>query len=168
MNNLRVGFIKKPHGLKGELKVLPLTDNLHRFKKLKKIFLSNNTNKEIDIEYTKVNKDELILKIIGVDTKEKAELLRGLDLLIPREQGVKLNQWEYYSQDIIGLEVFFENKKIGEVVDITNFGAGDLIEIQTDNNSIFYPFSKDYILSVEIDDKKIHISEYDGFFGTIK
>lgn len=166
MNYLKIGLIKKPHGLKGELKILPLTDNPERFKNLKNIYLfSNNQYVEEKIQWVKITNTEILLKLSKYNSLTEVELLRNIYLYIDKEEGEELGEWEYYSQDLIGCSVYFKDKKIGNVIDISNFGANDNILIKSENEEFFYPFLREYIEKVDIDNKKIVVNEIEGFYN---
>jgi len=165
MDYLKVGFIKKPHGLKGEFKVLPLTDDYNRFRKLKRVYLCVNGNyiqKEIDT--VKVLADEIVLKLKEYDKIEDVESLRNIYIFIERKDGAKLEEWEYYSQDIIDCDVFYQGKIIGKVIDLENFGANDNLVILFNGTEFYYPFSRNYIDRIDIDKKIVEINTFEDFF----
>ena len=101
---LRVGVISSTHGVKGEVKVFPTTDDAARFKKLKQVIL--DTGKEqlkLEIEGVKFFKNMVILKFKGYDTIEDIEKYKGKDILVTRDQAVKLGPDENFIVDLIGL-----------------------------------------------------------------
>jgi len=100
---LNVGQIVNTHGVKGEVKVFPLTDDPMRFKKLKKVIIDN---KDVQILSYKFQKDRVILKLEGVDTMDDAIRLKGKYLKVSREDAVKLPKDTYFIADLIGCSVF--------------------------------------------------------------
>ena len=108
--NFRVGTITSTHGLQGEVKVFPTTDDPAKFKKLKKVYLENGSAlTELEIAGVKFFKNMVILRFCGHDRIEDVEPYRGKDLYVPRKDAVKLNKDEYYIADLIGLSVVLED-----------------------------------------------------------
>ena len=164
MDLLRIGLIKKVHGLKGEVKVLPLTDNPQRFKKVKTVYLDGDDT-EYKSEHSAITPKDVILKLAGIDTVEQAQSLVGRYISVEKSKGVPLGEWEYYTQDIIGCRILFEGTDMGEVVDIMNCGANDNMLIETaDGREIYYPFVRDFIENVDIEKKQIAIKQSEDFF----
>lgn len=163
---LRIGFIKKPHGIKGELKVLPLTDDHKRFKKVKKVFCGFTQDKvnSYDVKSVKIQPSEIVIKLDGCETRNESENLRNNYIFIYRSDGVDLDNWEYYTQDLIDCEIVFDNKSVGLIVDVVNHGTVDLFVVKFKNEEIFYPFLKEYIDNIDIEKKKIFINQFEGFF----
>lgn len=117
---LRVGVISSTHGVKGEVKVFPTTDDAARFKKLKQVIL--DTGKEqlkLEIEGVKFFKNMVILKFKGYDTIEDIEKYKGKDILVTRDQAVKLGPDENFIVDLIGLKVVTEDgEPFGTLTDV--------------------------------------------------
>jgi 16S rRNA processing protein RimM len=165
MDFLKVGFIKKPHGLKGELKVLPLTDNIDRFKKLKIVYLFINgtyIQEELEYSYKKIN--EVIIKFKKYNNIDEIKNLKSIYIYIDKNMGVKLSIDEYYSQDLIGCIVEYKNTNIGTVENVQNLGSCDLLTINYNKREIFYPLLKKYFNKIDIDNKIIEINQFEGFF----
>lgn len=159
---LRVGVITSPHGVRGEVKVFPTTDDAKRFKKLKHVIL--DTGKEqlpLEIEGVKFFKNMVILKFKGYDNINDIERYRQKDLLIEREQAVSLKKDEYFIPDLIGLQAVDEDGiPVGTVKDVLETGANDVYVIQLENGKeLLLPAIKDCILDVNLEQgiMKIHI-----------
>ena len=108
---LQVGVITTTHGVRGEVKVFPTTDDPARFKKLKNVVL--DTGKEmIDLEVAGVKffKNMVIVKFKGIDNINDVEKYRKKSLYVTRENAVKLKKNEYFIADLIGLSVIREDK----------------------------------------------------------
>jgi len=174
MELLRIGLIKKVHGLRGEVKVLPLTDNPARYKKLKSVYLTTDNDEmsltenggaEYKTEHSAVTPKDVILKLAGVDTVEQAQSLIGKYVSVEKSKGVPLGEWEYYTQDIIGCRIVFGETDMGQVVDIMNCGANDNMLVETaDGREIYYPFVRDFIENVDTEKKLIVIKQSEDFF----
>jgi len=165
MEYLKIGFIKKPHGINGFIKLLPLTENFSRYNKLNKIYLKINSHyQEEEVEKSIIANDTVLIKLKNINNIEDAEKIKSVYVFISREDGLILGKGEYYTQDLIGCDFYFENKIVGKVVNIENFGTCDLFIVKSDNEEIYYPFLKNYIDLIDIKNKKIIINQFEGFF----
>lgn len=125
---LRVGVITSTHGVRGEVKVFPTTDDPQRFKKLKNVILDDG-KQHLDLEITSVKffKNLVILKFKGLDNMNDVEKFKQADLLVTREHAVKLQPGEYFIADLIGLKgISDEGKDLGELTDVIQTGANDV------------------------------------------
>jgi 16S rRNA processing protein RimM len=164
-NYLRVGVISTTHGIRGEVKVFPTTDDPNRFKDLKEIFL--DTGKELmplEIEGVKFFKQQVILKFKGIDNINDIEKYRGRDLLINRENAVKLEEDEYFIFDLIDSEVITdEGEKLGILAEIMTTAANDVYVVKTEaGKELLLPSIKECILDVDVDNKKIIVHLLNG------
>jgi len=157
---LQVGVITSPHGLKGEVKVFPTTDDVQRFKKLKEVIL--DTGKEsikLEIMGVKFFKNLVILKFKGLDDINEVEQYRQKSLLIRREQSAPLKEGEYFITDLIGLQVFTEDgKEFGVLADVMQTGANDVYIIKTlEAKEVLIPAIKDCVLNIDIKKQRMVI-----------
>ena len=165
MQSVLVGQIVNVHGIKGEVKVYPYTDDVNSLaKKLKVIYLDENLKEKYDVS-CRVQKNMLLVKISGVDTVEKAETLRNKNVYINEENLDKLEEDSYYIKDLIGLEVIDINNNavIGKLDYVFNNGANDVYEITTsDNKKVYLPAIKQVIKKVDIKARKIYVEIMEG------
>lgn len=162
---LQVGVISSTHGVRGEVKVFPTTDDVKRFKKLKKVIL--DTGKEqlpLEIEGVKFFKQFVILKFRGIDNINDIEKYKGKSLLVDREHAVKLKKHEYFIADMIGMDVFTEEGELfGALKDVMETGANDVYIIEmTDGKEVLVPAIKQCILDVDIENRKMVIHLLEG------
>ncbi len=162
---LRVGVITTTHGIRGEVKVFPTTDDPGRFKELKKVFL--DTGKELlplELEGVKFFKQLAILKFKGIDDINEIEKYRGKDLLIRREDAVELEEGEYFIFDLIDSTVYTEDaKELGTLVEILTTAANDVYVVKTlAGKELLIPSIKECILDVDVANKKIVVHLLDG------
>ena len=125
---LRVGVITSTHGVRGEVKVFPTTDDPQRFKKLKKVILDDG-KKQLDLEIASVKffKNMVILKFKEFDNINDVEKFKQADLLVTRENAVKLKKNEYFIADLIGITVTSdEGEDLGTIQDVLQTGANDV------------------------------------------
>lgn len=166
----QVGVISTTHGIRGEVKVFPTTDDAKRFKKLKKVFLDTGREQmELEIEQVKFFKNMVILKFRDIDDINQVEKYKGKSLLVTREQAVKCDKDEYFIADLIGLEVTAEEKILGKVADVLQTGANDVYVIQVAEDSPFIsrvpdkkkelllPAIKDCILRIDMEQRKMQV-----------
>ena len=119
-----IGKIGAPHGIKGELRVTPLTDFTERFAELEQVHAGNDL---LTIESVKYHKQFVILKFKEYPVREQAASLTGRFLYVDKEDAVPLEEGEYYTFDIIGLEVFdTEGNSLGHVTDVLRTGSNDV------------------------------------------
>lgn len=162
---LRVGVITSTHGVRGEVKVFPTTDDMNRFKKLKTVLLDNGKQqKTLEIEQVKFFKNMVILKFKGVDNINDVEGWRQKDLLITREQAVKLKPDENFIVDLIGLKVITDDgEALGVMKDVLQTGANDVYVVQTESGKeLLLPAIKDCILNVDLDAGEMLVHVLDG------
>lgn len=150
----KVGRIIKPRGIKGELKVLPLTDDDRRFCTLKSAYIDGTLFK---IEKATVS-DGVYIKLSGVNDRNAAELLRGKFLLVPRENAAPLSENSYYIADLIGAKVFTENGEIGVLEDVIS-AKTDIFTVRTAKGLLRFPFLKDLVVKVDVENGKITLKE---------
>lgn len=164
-NLIRVGVISSTHGVKGEVKVFPTTDNVEHFRKIKEIIL--DTGKEqisLEIQGVKFFKQMVILKFKGIDNINDIEKYKGKDLLIHKENAAKLQEGEYFIFDLVGCTVHDEeNVELGELTEVLKTGANDVYVVKGKNGKeILLPVIKDCILQVDIENKKIKVHVLPG------
>lgn len=161
---LRVGVITSTHGVRGEVKVFPTTDDAKRFKTLKKVILDGREPLELSIEQVKFFKNMVILKFKGYDNINDVETWRQRDLLITRDQAVELKEDEYFITDLIGLTVVNEEEAVlGRVKDVLETGANDVYVVEfTGGKELLLPAIKDCILNVDLEGGRMKVHVLDG------
>lgn len=162
---LQVGVITSTHGIRGEVKVFPTTDDASRFELLKKVIL--DTGKEqlpLEIEGVKYFKQYVILKFKGIDNINDIEKYRKMPLMISREDAVELAEDEYFMADILGMQVVTEDgNDFGILKDIMETGANDVYVVDTkEHGEVLIPAIKECILDVDTDERKMTIHLMDG------
>lgn len=161
---LQVGVIASTHGVRGEVKVFPTTDDVRRFKKLKEVILdTGKENRILEIEQVKFFRQFAILKFKGIDTLDEVEKYRKKSLYVTRENAVRLNKDEYFIADLIGLKVLDEaGEALGELEDVIETGANDVYQIKmNDGRQLLLPAIRQCVLEVDVGAgfMKIHILE---------
>lgn len=151
---LAVGQIINTHGIKGEIKVYPLTDDIKRFRQLKIVYIDGI---ERNVIWCKLQNDKVILKIEGIDSIEQAQAYKNKYIEINRKDAVKLSDGEYFIADIIGCKVFDTNNvELGEVYDIIKTGSNDVYWVKG-KTEVLVPALKDIVLNIDINERQIII-----------
>ena len=162
---LEIGQIVNTNGLKGTLKVKPLTDDITRFEDLEIVYIQKAKELvEFKIQEVKYSKNMVLLKLEGIDNIEEAEKYRNLYLKINREDAVELEEDSYFIVDIIGCEVYTENQELlGKVIDVFSTGSNDVYTVKnSEGKEILLPAIEDVIKDVDITNKKIIIHLMEG------
>ena len=162
---LQVGVITQPHGVRGEVKVFPTTDDVKRFKKLKKVLLDTGKEKiELEVQSTKSFKQFVILKFKEFDNINEIEKYRRCPLLVTREDAVKLEENEYFIADMIVMDVFTEDgSSFGILNDVFETGANDVYVIDSHaHEEVLIHAIKECILDVDVENQKMTIHLMDG------
>lgn len=157
---LRVGVFANTHGVRGEIKVFPTTDDTARFKKLKKVYLDTGKEKlELEVQSARFAKNMVILKFKGIDNINDIEKYKGKDLLVNRDQAVKLKKDEYFICDIIGANVVTEEGTlVGELKEVLQTGANDVYVVETpEKKEVLLPVIPDCVLDVDTENKKVTV-----------
>ena len=161
----KVGVITSTHGIKGEVKVFPTTDDANRFKKLKKVILDTGKEK-IDMEIAGVRffKNMVILKFKGIDDINDVEKYRKAELYVTRENAVPLKKNEYYIADLIGMDVVSdEDEELGVIDDVLQTGANDVYVIKKAGcQDLLIPAIKDCVKDVDVEDGKMIVHLLEG------
>ena len=162
---LRVGVITSTHGIRGEVKVFPTTDDANRFKKLKQVYVDLGREKvELEVAGCRFFKNLVIVKFKGIDDINDIEKYKGKDLLVSRENAVPLEEGEYYIADLIDLKVINEdNEEIGVLYDVMQTGANDVYVINmTNGKELLLPAIDDCVLDINLEEGYIKIHILDG------
>ena len=151
---LKVGVITTTHGVRGEVKVFPTTDDAERFLVLEYVLLDTGRElRRLDIKNVRFFKNLVILKFDGIDNINDIEKYKGKDLWIPREEAQELGEDEYYIADLQGLNVVLEDgTEFGTLRDVMETGANDVYIIDSnEHGEVLLPAIKECILDVDLE-----------------
>ncbi len=162
---LQVGVITQTHGIRGEVKVFPTTDDAKRFQDLEHVLL--DAGKELlslEIENVKFFKQFVILKFKGYDSINDVERYKRCPLLVERSEAVPLEEDEYFIADMIGLQVVTDmGEDFGVLKDVLVTGANDVYVIEHPvAGEVLVPAIKECILEVDISGRKMKIHVMEG------
>lgn len=153
---IEIGLITKPWGIRGEVKIILITDIPDRFQNLEGVFLHDG---EGGVEYYRVEnfknlKGAVAAKLQGIDTPEDAEHLRGYEVAVPESERAPLQNGEYYIYDLIGLEAVDPGgKPLGHLSKVYQGSAQDIFEINTPDGPVMVPAVGAYIQKVDLDNR---------------
>lgn len=161
----RIGVITSTHGLRGEVKVFPTTDDVKRFKKLKKCYIRTpQGDMEVEKNSCKFFKNMVILSFKEFTDINQIEKYKGCELYVDRENAVPLEEGEYYIADVIDSDVFDdEGKKLGTLADVMQTGANDVFVVNLeDGKEVLFPVIPDCVLDIDTEQKKVVVHIMNG------
>ena len=157
---LRIGVVTSPHGVHGEVKVYPTTDDLGRFSEIDTVVVENRGKQEVmDVEGVKYFKGMAIVKLSGLNSMDEAEKYRKAELLIHRSQSAPLEPGHYFIVDLIGLKAFRDTgEELGTVTDFLTTGANNVYVIEkTDGKELLVPDIPACIREVDIENGRLTV-----------
>lgn len=164
---LQIGKIVNTHGVRGEVRLIPLTDDPHRFDELEWVFIEKDSSMTkysvLEVKYTK---GSVVLRLSGIDTMEAANALRDLFVLVDRSNAVKLPKDSFFICDILGCTVVDEkNVVLGQLVDILQTGSNDVYVIKSESGKeLLLPALKSVVRGVSLEQKRIDVTVPKGLF----
>ena len=152
---LRVGQIVRAHGVHGDVKIIPLTDDPARFRALKTAYLETaGAYAPVAVTGIRFQPDAVLLHLEGCDTVERAEALKNAYLCVNRSNAVKLKKDTYFVADLIGCDTFDSNgTAYGKLTDVLETGANDVYEIE--NGKLLVPALKRVLREVDVENGRI-------------
>ncbi len=160
---IRIGKIVNCHGIKGELLLLPLTDDNRRFKKLKKALLElpGTRYEEVEVQSVREHKGNILLTLAGVDDRNKAERLKNLYLCVNPEDAVK-PKGSYFIYEIVGLDVYENDVCRGKVTAVLQNSSTDLYEVQYEDGVFYLPALKSVVKCIDLEKNRMDVEIPDG------
>jgi 16S rRNA processing protein RimM len=160
-----IGRISKPHGVRGEVRVIPLTDLPERFEWLDYVYVGDKQPIRVKVESVRYHQDSILIKLTGYPTRDEAERLRDQLLQVPESETIPLAEGEYFLHQAIGLEARTESGTyIGRVTDILETGANNVFVITGPLGEQLIPDIPDVIREVDIEKGQLVISPIPGMF----
>jgi len=161
MAKYQVGKIINVHGLKGDLKVYPTTEDINRFELLDKVYIDEI---EYEVENVRYHKGNVLLKVSGIDDINEAEKLKNKSVMIPEDMALELDENEYYIRDLYDMEVYDEDgEKIGILTEIYFTKSNDVYEVtMKDGKKILLPNIDECIKEVDVEAKKMTVKIMEG------
>jgi 16S rRNA processing protein RimM len=164
---IAVGRIIRPHGIRGELKVYPLTTIPDRFLGIGDVLIEypDGNIQQHHVQHARYASDCVIVQLDAVNTRNDAETMSGAYISVPRSQVPLLAEGSYYVFDLIGMRVDDEQGiEAGKIVDIEMFPANDVLVIRkTGGATVHVPAVREFVVAVDIALKRtvIRFPEHD-------
>ncbi|MEG0856080.1 MAG: ribosome maturation factor RimM [Terrisporobacter sp.] len=164
LTHFRIGQIVNTQGLKGEVKIYPYVDDIHRFDELESFYLEKNFEKEFKVEKVRYKGNMVIMKIKDIDTIELAEKIKSKNLYISREDSVDLDEDEFFIADLVGIEVFTTTgEKVGVLKEVLQYSANDVYVVKgNDDKEYLIPSLIKFVPEINIKEKKMIIDPIKG------
>ena len=165
MEYIEIGQIVNTNGLKGVVKVNPFTDDISKFEELKYVYIQlKNELKKVKIEQVRYNKNQVLLKLEGIDSIEEAEKYRNFYLKTEKESQEDLGEDTYYIVDLIGIDVYSDkNEYLGKIEDVFPTGSNDVYVVKDNlGRQILIPAIADVVKKVDLKNKKMIINLIPG------
>ncbi len=154
MELIEVGQIVNTHGIRGEVKLNPWTDDLYDLLDLDVFY--NKVGELLKVENSRVHKNVVIIKFFGINNMNDAEKMKGKTLYTEK---TPLPEGRYYIKDLIGLDVYENDENLGVLTDVFNTGANDIYEVKTnDGKKIYLPVIDGVIGNVDLENKKMSVT----------
>lgn len=162
---ITIGKVQKTHGVKGEIKIEPMTDHPERFSELRRVHLtsSRGASKECAVRSVRYMNGMPVLSLKGYDDPETARELNGWLVQVPQEETVPLPEGQYYWFELVGMEVFTESgEKLGSIVDIFETGSNDVYVMKAGKKEVYLPATKEVIRQIDRATKRMVIRVMEG------
>jgi 16S rRNA processing protein RimM len=165
MNLIAIGKCAKPIGTRGEIKIVPLTDDTKRFQNLQSVWVGHDETraKSYSVTSVRVEAQQVVLRLQGITSSEQAGELRNTYIFLPQEKTVMLRAGSYFMDDVLECEVVTEEQVlVGRVTDILSLPANDVWVVRKDTKEILIPAVKEIIRKVDVKMKRITIHALEG------
>jgi 16S rRNA processing protein RimM len=162
---LKIGVVTGVHGLRGDLKVRPLSEGSSTLLGAREIFLASEGKEPAGYvpTRTKVHKGNVLMQLQGLDHIEAVQPLVGSDVLVPFSELEELPQGEYYWFDLEGLAVEDQSRgKLGTLVDLFSTLAHDIYVVQGAKGEILIPAIGDFILEIDLVGRRMIVDLPEG------
>lgn len=166
---LIIGKIGGAHGVRGEVRIIPLTDDVRRFSSLKECLILDDKEhlKETkEVEKARFDDTRTLVKFKGIDDRDEVGKLTGFFLAVSREDAVKLPEGRYFIADLIGLSVVdSERGDLGKIKDIMNSGASDIIIVKRKGkNELLIPYLNAIVKNVDLSAGVMSVTLPEGLY----
>jgi 16S rRNA processing protein RimM len=160
---LVIGRILKPHGVRGELRVEIHTDLPERFTWLETVYLGKDAPRPVAVEGVRFHKSWALIKLAGYDDRESAATLRSELLQVPEEEGIPLDEGEYYLYQVEGLQVHTEaGQYLGDIQQVLETGANNVFVVKGPLGEVLIPDIDEVILDIDFEAKRMLIRPMTG------
>lgn len=166
---LAVGKIVNTHGVRGELRVIPMTSDISRFDYLLYTWIRTDGKlREYRVSKVRYHKQFVLVKLQGIDTMTDAEALKGCELLVDRQHARPLEEDEYFICDLIGLKVYEDERLLGELTEVLETGSNDVYVVTgEDGKEILVPALKSVVTLVDLENGRMRVKLPEGLLDEV-
>jgi len=163
---LVIGQVAKAHGVKGELSVIPHTDQPERFGWLDKVYVGDESPVLFEVEGARVHKGRPLLKLAGCDSREQAQKLSGKLLQVPEDEAIPLEEDEYFLFQLLGLEVeTVEGERLGTLTEVIETGANNVFVVSGEVGELLLPDIPEVISEIDFEQNKMRVLPFPGLLN---
>lgn len=164
---LVIGQIGKPHGIRGEIRVVTHTDLPERFSWLEEIYVGETDPILVAVEKVRFHKNWVLLKLAGYDDRDAAATLRGQLLKVDMDQAIPLEEGEYYLYQLDGLQVLSDQgEDLGTVIEVIETGANNVFVVRGPHGELLLPDIEEVVLDIDFDEGKMRVHLLPGLRPT--
>ena len=160
-----IGRVTKPHGIRGELKVIGVDNDVARFRGISAVVLElpRGERARFPVEQFRTTGREILLKLSGLDTRTEAEKWRSASVLIHIDEVPPLEEDSYYAFDLVGLEVFTTSgRRLGKVEEVQEFPANDVLVVRDGEREILFPAVAELVEEIDLEAGVLRVKEMEG------
>ena len=160
---LVIGQITKPHGVRGEVRVMPHTDLPERFTWLEAVFVGDTNGEPVAVEHARLHKTMVLLKLAGVNGRDAAEALRDKLLYVSELEAIPLDEDEYFLFELEGMEVVTDDGRIlGTLIEVLETKANNVFVVRGENGEVLLPDTEEVIQEIDFENGRIHVNLLPG------
>jgi 16S rRNA processing protein RimM len=161
MNRIAIGKTATNYGFSGFIKVHSFSGEHLHFRRLKEIYLLQRGDfVSYKVEEVKASENRIVMKLAGIDDREAAKQLAGFEIWVRRRFASRRRRGEYYVGDLCGCTVFSKKQPVGTVRSVSDYGAGDILEIERrTGETVMVPFTDRYVKNVNVRNRRILLRE---------
>jgi 16S rRNA processing protein RimM len=160
---LVIGRVLKPHGVRGEVRVTPLTELPERFTWLEQVYLGEVDPQPVTVETVRMHQNVVLLKLAGYDDRDAAQALRGVWLQVPEEEALPLEEGEYYLYQLVDLAVFTnDGQHLGVLVDVIETGANNVFVVRGEQGERLLPDIADVVQEIDFENGRMTVQLLPG------
>ncbi len=166
-NKVAIGEVVSPSGFKGHFKIKSFTEKKEDIFKYGPVSIDNKF-KETNLVKIKSLKEMFVVSCDGIISEEQANEIRGAIIFTDREKLPDLNQEIFYHHDLVKMKVINEkNKYLGKVISVNNYGADDIIEIESETDKVInlIPINKKFVTEIRLKEKEILVKNIEGYLN---
>lgn len=165
MNTLRIGALRRPHGVRGAIKVESYSGEADHFRSLHEVDVIHGAQRRtLEVVSVDVHNGTPVLRFKGIDTPEEAKRFGGWEIVVPRELAAPTGENEYYIEDLIDARVLYTGQNVGTIESVVEGGQSQLLEVRLDepdgaNRTVLVPFLNRFIGTVDVVARTVELRE---------